>query len=67
MMATAGLDTTVFSPHSLRAASTSKAKREKVPINTILDTAGWTRESTFRAYYNKPVKEGGKFGQAVLH
>lgn len=66
VMSKAGLDMSVFSPHSLRAASSSKAMRAKVPINTILETAGWARESTFRAYYNKPVKEGGQFAMALL-
>ena len=55
VMAKAGLDLTKYTPHSLRAASTSAAVRAKVPIDTILQTAGWTRESTFRKYYNKPV------------
>ena len=66
IMCAAGLDMTIFSPHSLRAASTSKATKAKVPIDTILHTAGWARESTFRAYYNKPIMDGGEFGEALL-
>lgn len=65
-MSEAGLDMSIFSPHSLRAASTSKAQKAKVPINTILETAGWTNENTFSKYYNKPVAECGEFGDAVL-
>ena len=65
VMKMAGLDTTVFTPHSVRGASTSAAYRAKVPIQTILKTAGWTRESTFSKYYCKPLIQGG-YGEAVL-
>ncbi len=41
VMSQAGLDMSIFSPYSLRAASSSRAMRAKVPINTILETAGW--------------------------
>jgi hypothetical protein len=55
VMKNAGLNTQMFTPHSLRAASTSAATRASVPLNTILSTAGWSRESTFRKYYDKPL------------
>ena len=61
----AGVDMSIFSPHSTRAASTSCASRH-VPLDTILSTAGWSRESTFRKYYDKPVDRSGTFEQAVL-
>lgn len=57
VMHLAGLDTNTFTPHSLRSASTSAATRARVPLNTILATAGWSRESTFRKYYDKPLCE----------
>jgi integrase len=55
VMNEAGLDTNIFTPHSLRSASTSAAARNNVPLNTILATAGWSNENTFRKYYNKPL------------
>jgi len=55
IMKSAGLDIEKFTPHSIRAASTSAAKRNNVPLNSILTTAGWSRESTFRRYYDKPL------------
>lgn len=59
-MKRAGLDLKVFSPHSLRSASTSAASRHGVSLDTLFKTAGWTRESTFRKYYLKPVvKQAG--------
>lgn len=46
----AGVYVDVFKPHSVRSASVSAAATSKVPPHTMLRTAGWTRESTFRIY-----------------
>lgn len=51
----AGVDTAHFSTHSTRAASTSKAKQAGLPLETILKKAGWSGESTFRSYYDRPI------------
>ena len=56
VMLKAGLDVSMFTPHSIRAASTSAACRYAVPMDTILNTAGWKNDCTFRKYYNKPLK-----------
>ena len=67
VMCRAGLDVEIFSPHTVRGASTSAAARAQVPIETILATAGWSKECTFRKYYMKPVNDGGKeFGAKIL-
>ena len=55
IMQMSGLNTNIFTPHSLRAASTSAAMRASIPIDCILATAGWKKDSTFRKYYNKPL------------
>lgn len=65
VLKSAGIDTSIFSPHSVRSASTSKAVL-RLPLNTILQTAGWTRESTFRKYYKKDITEGKSFQEAIL-
>lgn len=65
-LSTAGIDMTIFTPHSTRAASTSAASRAKVPIDSILKTAGWTQMSTFARYYNKPVSTEYTVGDGVL-
>ena len=57
IMLLAGLDMDIFTPHSIRAASTSAALKARVPLDTILSTAGWSRDSTFRRYYNKPAQD----------
>ena len=55
-----GIDTRLFTPHSTRSASTSAAVRKGTPMNIILKTAGWSRQSTFAAFYNKvPVQNMG--------
>ena len=55
-MASAGIDTTMFKPHSTRSATTSAALRKGVPISNILKSAQWSSEVTFNKYYNKPIQ-----------
>ena len=46
-MKAAGVDTTVFKPHSTRGAAASAAKAANVPIQGIMNTAGWRSDPTF--------------------
>ena len=62
----AGVNTKVFSAHSTRAAATSAARSNNVSINTIMDAAGWSRESTFRKFYDKPVQAVVNFGDQLV-
>lgn len=43
-----------YSPHSLRAASTSKAS-SMMPVDDILKAAGWSSESTFHKFYKRSI------------
>lgn len=52
----AGVNMSIFTPHSTRAASTSAALRAHVPLNTILKTAGWNNSCTFAKFYSKPLQ-----------
>ncbi len=63
VMASAGIDTTVFTPHSVRGASTTAA-RPHVPLATILKTAGWSSSCTFCKYYQKPIEPS--FSKSIL-
>lgn len=56
VLRTAGIDMDIFTAHSTRAASTSKAANF-VPLQTILNTATWSSASTFAKYYKKPIRE----------
>ncbi|KAJ8706181.1 hypothetical protein PYW07_010958 [Mythimna separata] len=53
-----GIDTSVFTAHSTRHASTSAASRAGLSIDLIRKTAGWSgTSSTFARFYNRPVTE----------
>ena len=62
----AGVDMTIFTPHSTRAASTSVVAHNSVPIGTILKTAGWVQESTFSKFYKKPIVKREQFTESIL-
>jgi hypothetical protein len=67
VMTLAGVDTSVFKAHSVRAASTSKAKHCFVPVQQILKTAGWSNAETFERFYHRPVQNSeDAFAAAVL-
>lgn len=67
IMGHAGIDVNMFKPHSTRAACTSAAKNKGVPLQSILKTAGWKQESTFRRFYNKPINETSVFQLGILN
>ena len=67
VMEMAGIDTSVFKAHSVRGASTSAALDRGVPMQDILATADWSRESTFRRFYYRPKESRGTaFAHKVL-
>ena len=55
-----------LSPHSTRSASCSAAAKCNVPIDTILRTAGWTRDNVFRKFYNRSVSNDDSFSKSIL-
>ena len=65
LMAQAGIDVSIFSAHSTRGATTSKAKNVGVSTADIMKTADWSSVSPFRRFYQKPIK-GNEFGRKVL-
>ena len=62
----AGIDTGKFTAHSTRAAATSAAFDKGLPVGTILKTVGWSQNSTFRRFYNKPVEDAANLQQCLL-
>ena len=62
----AGIDMNRFKPHSIRSSSTSAAAIAKVPVDTILRTAGWSGHCTFAKYYKKPIQNHGELAKALL-
>ena len=63
-----GIDISSYGAHSTRAASSSAARSSpKISLQTIMNAAGWARESTFRKFYDKPAdSESQDFGQQLL-
>lgn len=63
----AGIDTRIFSVHSTRHASTSKAFRRGISIETIRKTVGWSDNSrVFAEFYNRPLDQTFSFAKAVM-
>ena len=65
-MIMSGIDVKLFKPHSIRAASTSKAFQKGVPLDHILSTAGWSSASTFAKFYNKPITDSDSYANSLL-
>jgi len=38
-----------------------------MPIDIIMQSAGWSQESTFGKYYHKPVETQANFGKFLLN
>ena len=62
----AGIKTSIYTPHSTRAASTSKAHMKSVPLDVIMKAAGWHSATTFNKFYNKPIPTDANMTTAVL-
>ena len=62
----AGIDSNIFSAHSTLAASTSAAYNREASIDSILNAAGWSKDSTFKKFYWKLVQKQKSLSQAVL-
>jgi integrase len=51
-----GIDTSIFTAHSTRHASTSAASRAGLSVDAIRKSAGWTeRSAVFANFYNRPI------------
>ena len=57
VLSLAGIDISQFSAHSTRSASTSSAFKSGVPISDIMKVSDWTQASTFKKFYQKPIKD----------
>ena len=61
-----GINTDVYSAHSVRSASSSAAAMMGCPIDSIMKQIGWSNAKTFAMYYNKPMIAEMNIGQTVL-
>jgi len=60
-----GIDTSVYTAHSTRRASASKATSAGLSIESILRTGSWVSDSVFSKHYNHPINKE-TFGSIVL-
>lgn len=65
-LAEAGINQKVYTAHSTRGASTSKAKVCGVAIEAIMKKARWTNATTFAKFYDKEIDEEHVFQNALL-
>ena len=63
----AGVDTEVFSSHSIRGASSSRALLHGLSVGEVLEHGSWSRESTWQKFYHRKVDSTAlKFQKGVL-
>ena len=55
VMCKAGINVQMFKPGSTRAASSSQARKAGVPLEEVLQTGGWSQETTFSKWYRKSI------------
>lgn len=55
MLSQAGIDISVFSAHSTRGASSSKAISQGVSVKEIMAMADWSNSSTFSTFYKRKI------------
>ena len=62
-----GVDTDVFTAHSVRGASSSKVFLHGLTAKEVIDHGSWSCESTWQKFYHKEViSSAKKFQQKVL-
>ena len=60
----AGIDLKVFTAHSTRAASSSKANNLGMSLKDISKAGGWRSPSTFQQFYRFPIRKN--FGSEIV-
>lgn len=67
VLSLSGIDSSIYTAHSFRHASTSKAELRGVHVDTILKRVGWANNSkVFARFYKRPIENKAEFAQAVL-
>lgn len=66
VMKLSGVDVSVFKPHSVRGATTSKLASLNVPVKSIMEKASWKSQTTFEKFYRKEVVTDKEIENAML-
>ena len=56
-MSEAGINSGLFTSHSCRSASTSKAIEANIDLQTILKSANWSGDSTLKKRYLREIQQ----------
>ncbi|KZS09564.1 Uncharacterized protein APZ42_026185 [Daphnia magna] len=62
----AGIDTAIFSAHSVRGAASSKAAAARGPIQSILNQGHWASESNFAKFFRREKTKEKQIDIAAL-
>jgi len=57
MLTGAGINTDTFKAHSVRRASSLAALRKGVHISDIFQMADWSKDSTIKRFYYRPIAD----------
>lgn len=67
MLNQSGVDVSIFKVHSTRHASSSAACREGINVDTICQTAGWSKKSeAFARFYKRPLYDKTNCAKAII-
>lgn len=67
VMKASGIDISIFKSHSTRHASTSAVHRAGMNIDSIKNSAGWTKKSeVFAKFYNRPLVDECNFVEYLI-
>ena len=56
-MSEAGNNSGLFTSHSCRSTSTSKAIEANIDLQTILKSANWSGDETFKKHYLREIQQ----------
>ena len=63
----AGVDTTTYTAHSFRSASSSKAHQGGASVTDILRQGQWKSQQTWQKYYFKEILQTDTCADAILN
>merc|ERR1712121_531452 len=55
VMKKAGIDITKYKAHSVRGATTSKARAQGLSTNEVMERANWSKAKTFYRFYHREI------------
>ena len=66
VLANVGVDTSKFTAHSVRAASSSKYKTLGASVSEIMNCGNWNSSSVWQSFYHKPITSDLREAQKTM-